>query len=393
MSVRRRTIQDRETGLMKEVWVVDIDFTHPDGRRERIRKHSPVNTRRGAEQYEREVRNALLKGEYKKKKEEIPETQPIPTFKAFSIEFVNTYAKMNNKPSEIHNKERMLRTHLNPYFGSRPLDSITTRDIETYKAKKIESGLSPKSVNNHLAVAGRMFRIAKKWEVIGKTPEVSFLKVKLPDYDFLDFREAERLIAGADPEWRAMIVVALRTGMRLGELRALRWQDVDLVAGKLFVRQAAWNDVIGTPKSGRPREIPLSNDARQSLKAHRHLRGEYVFAGKSGDMLHKAETKWPLRRAWRKAGLREVGWHMLRHTFASHLAMKGVPLKAIQELLGHADIHMTMRYAHMSPDTKRDAVQLLDEPQVRPEESYGTLTAHDGSSRAAALKSAINTDS
>lgn len=71
-------------------------------------------------------------------------------------------------------------------------------------------------------------------------------------------------------------------------------------------------------------------------------------------------TRYAIEHACRKAGLRQVGWHALRHTFASHLAMRGAPLKAIQELLGHATIQMTMRYAHLSPDVSREAVRLLD---------------------------------
>jgi site-specific recombinase XerD len=77
-------------------------------------------------------------------------------------------------------------------------------------------------------------------------------------------------------------------------------------------------------------------------------------------MLGKAESKWPLWRACKRAGLRRIGWHVLRHSFASHLAMRGVPLKAVQELLGHAAIEMTMRYAHLAPAVKRDAVAQLE---------------------------------
>ena len=77
-------------------------------------------------------------------------------------------------------------------------------------------------------------------------------------------------------------------------------------------------------------------------------------------MLTENECKHPLWRTCRRAGLRIIGWHSLRHTFASHLVMRGAPLKAVQELLGHADIRMTMRYSHLSPSVRRDAVALLD---------------------------------
>ena len=101
-----------------------------------------------------------------------------------------------------------------------------------------------------------------------------------------------------------------------------------------------------------------------ALKGHRHLRGKLVFCAADGRMLTKNECKHPLWRACRRAGLRQVGWHMLRHTFASHLVMRGAPLKAVQELLGHASIEMTMRYAHLSPDARKDAVGLLDLTQI-----------------------------
>lgn len=385
MSVRRRSYRDPDTGKVQEAWMVDVKFRHPDGRVERFRKIAPVNTRRGAEHYEREVRHRLLLGQSIQTNKEVEPSKRIPTFKTFSEEFLSNYAMAHNKPSEIHNKKTMLNGHLIPAFGTKRLDTITTRDVEAYVAKKLQSGLKPKTVNNQIAVLSRMFRIAKKWEIVEKIPEVTFLKVQLPEFDFLDFMESERLITGTDPEWETMIVLACRTGLRIGELRALRWQDVDLVAGKLTVRQAVWKTEIGLPKGGRSREIPLSDDAKTVLLSHRHLRSKLVFCNADGSMLTKEQLKWPLWRACKKAGLREIGWHVLRHTFASQLVMMGVPLKVVQEYLGHADIQMTMRYAHLSPDVKRDAVKVLD--------SRGTFGALRGLVPALLPESSTNTDS
>ena len=117
---------------------------------------------------------------------------------------------------------------------------------------------------------------------------------------------------------------------------------------------------LTTPKNGKSREIPLGDDVSAAPKPHRHLRGGVVFCKKDGAMLTKGETKHPLWRACKRAGLRRIGWHVLRHTFASHLVMRGAPLKAAQELMGHTTIKMTERYAHLSPDVRKDAVRLLD---------------------------------
>jgi integrase len=210
--------------------------------------------------------------------------------------------------------------------------------------------------------AGEHAEVVVHREHVSHVPAMKWLKAEEPEFDFLDFDEAARLLDAAKrgPEWFAIILTAIRTGLRIGELRALRWQDVDLVAGKLLVRKAAAKQIVGSPKSRRSREVELGREVRDALKVTRHLRGELVFCHETGRMLTENECRHPLWRACRRAGLRVIGWHTLRHTFASHLVMRGAPLKAVQELLGHADIRMTMRYSDLSPSVRRDAVALLD---------------------------------
>jgi integrase len=198
-------------------------------------------------------------------------------------------------------------------------------------------------------------------------PKVKQLRVTLADFQFLSFEETERFLRAAAPEWRAFLVTALKTGLRVGELLALRWEDLDLVAGRIVVRRTLWHDQEGTPKGGRNREVPLSDEAVATLQAHRHLKGPYVFCERDGKRLNHNRVKDVVPRTCARAGLaKRLTTHDLRHTFASHLVMRGVALKAVQELLGHATIDMTMRYAHLSPDVKRDAVQVLDRPPMRP---------------------------
>ena len=359
MSVRRERRRDPSTGRERQFWMVDVCIESPDGSRQRVRKVSPVQSRRGAERYERDLRWELLWGRRDAGGGD-EESKETPTVAEFAPEFLTDYAEVNNKPSEVHSKESCLRVHLVPWFGRTRLDAVKMRDIDRYKRAKLKAGLSPKSINNHLTVLRKMLVVAVDWEVIETVPRIRWLRVPKPDFDFLDFEEAERLIAGASGQDRALIVTALKTGLRRGELMGLQWQDVDLVGARLRVQRSWVRGHLGTPKSGRNRTVPLSPEAVRTLKEHRHLKGEWVFCGDHGAPLTRDQIKHPLRRAYRKAGLRHMGWHMLRHTFASHLTMRAVPLKVVQELMGHATIEMTMRYAHLSPEVGQKAVHVLD---------------------------------
>lgn len=375
MSVRRDRRNNR--------WFFRKQVRCPDGRGVRIfgvpTTEGLPNTRVGAEEAERRaIHRVLTTGTAKVAALTTP--TEVPTLKEFAPTYL-AVASATNKASSVNAKEMLLRVHILPRLGELRLDQVTYAVIEDFKlalmatplgnVSRKKNGappvpskrtLSKKSINNALTVLRRMLSIARKRGLIASVPEIDWYRVPEGEFDFFTFEEAARLIAAAPEEWRAMITVALRTGLRLGELMALRWQDVDLTAGKLTVRQNVVRGIIGTPKSGKAREVPLSDEALTTLKRHRHLRGPLVFCDLSGRMLRVPTTRYGMERACRIAGLRQAGWHMLRHTFASHLAMRGVPVKVIQELLGHATIQMTMRYAHLSPDVSRDAVKLLDAP-------------------------------
>lgn len=345
----------------------------PDGARTRISGTPTINTKAAATADEHAaIEHTINKARFPERyadpapvsKEVTPITQKeVPHFTTFAEEFVANYAQANNKPSEVQSKRMIINKHLKPAFGKLRLNEITGRDIEAFKAQQItKRKLTAKTVNNHLAVLRRLLVLAHEWGIINTFARVQFLKAPKPEFDYLEFDEAEQLISNADIiTWRPMITLALKTGLRLGELLALRWQDIDLPNKRLFVRQAVARGIVGTPKSGKAREVPLCDLALVSLKAHRHLRGPLIFCKEDGSMLTKEQCKHPLWRACKRAGLRRIGWHALRHTFASHLAMQGAPLKAVQELLGHSTIEMTMRYAHLNQAVRRDAVLLLDQ--------------------------------
>jgi integrase len=349
MSIRQ--IEQRNgSGRLFKFLMIDVTYRHPDGRRERVRKAAEIQNQREAKHEEAQILAALASGTYTKQaeKQHVP-TSDVPLFRDFAKTFIDTYATTNNKPSEVESKRSILKNHLLPAFGATPLDEIRTEQIERYKAAKLKAKLDPKTVNNHLTVLRRMLSLAQEWEMIAAVPKVKWLKAGEIEFRFLTFDEADALIANAG-DWTTMITIGARTGLRIGELLALRWCDVDLAGGRIFVRRAVSRGKIGTPKSGKAREVALSDEAIRALKSHRHLRGELVFCDDAGKMLTRGAVKWPLWSASDRAAVKRMGWHVLRHTFASHLAIRGVSLKAIQELMGHSTMAVTMRYAHLSPD-------------------------------------------
>jgi integrase len=335
--------------------MIHIEHRHPDGRLEIIRRKSPAQTRRGSEAFERTIRDALAVGNYRK------EALRLPTLSAFAAEYL-VHARTKNKRSTLEEKERVIAQHLEPVFGDMELSTIDYPSIEAFKAAQLEEELTAKTINNHLTVLQGLLRYAEKRGVIQRTPIVERLPTADPEFDFLDFEEAEQLIAGAEPEpeWQRAIIVAIHTGLRRGELMALRWEDVDLRVGTIHVRRRWYRGRFDTPKGNRSRLVPLNERASRALEGQRHRRGALVFCREDGSPYPDHQLRAPIRRARKRAGLREVGWHVLRHTFASQLVMRGASLKQVQELLGHRDIKTTMRYAHLSPEVKRDAVVLLD---------------------------------
>lgn len=188
----------------------------------------------------------------------------------------------------------MLKLHLSPFFGSRKLAEIGPAEIEAFKAKKLAEGQSKRSINNHLTALRKVLSLAAEWNVIPKAPKVKGFKVKyeyITEDQFFSFEEAKRLVRAAPSEWRTFVIVALKTGLRVGELLALKWEDVDLVAGQIIVRRTLWCGQEGPPKGGSNRKVPLSDEAIAALKADRHLKGPYVFCDGAGNRLSHSMVK------------------------------------------------------------------------------------------------------
>jgi integrase len=176
------------------------------------------------------------------------------------------------------------------------------------------------------------------------------VKVTQGSSDFLNREESDRLLtATRNLEERALLLFALHTGARAGEQIAFEWQDLDLHNRLVVFRRSSTDGIVGPTKSGKERKVPLTASLQSALLAIRHVKGPRVFSYPDGRPFKLGYLHERLWGACRRAGLRRVRWHDLRHSFASQLVIAGTPLRQVQEWLGHSTILMTMRYSHLAP--------------------------------------------
>ncbi len=338
-----------------------VDFTV---RGERHRLRSPDNRREGAVAFEHTLRSRIAQGQRvylarDPRSRELPLTRQ--TLGAFVPEWFETYVRTNLKPSTQAGYAGALKRYVLPFFGSYELEAITTHLVEDFKAHHERARCSPKTINNALSVLRRALTEAMEWGRLERLPRFKFMKTPPPTFDFLHPWESERLMEATTREpWRLMVRCALRTGMRFGELLGLRWQDVDFERNLLVVRRNVVDGNEGAPKNNRFRTIPLTHTLRSELMATPRI-AERVFVLANGRTPNRWSAIEALQRACIRAGLRPVGWHTLRHTFASQLVGAGVNVAMIQALLGHSTLEMTMRYAHVSSQHMQTSVDALED--------------------------------
>jgi integrase len=291
----------------------------------------------------------------------------VPTLAEFKDRFLDGYARANRqKPSGIAAKETVLRVHLLPLLGSTRLDAISTERVQRLK-HHLESK-SPKTVNNVLTVLNVLLKKAVEWGAIERAAcAIRLLRVPRSSAGFYDFDEYERLVEAArSDDQNAYLIVLLggEAGLRCGEMMALEWSDIDLGKRQLRIERSEWKGHVTSTKGGRVRFVPLTARLATTLHAHRNLRGARVLCQRDGSPLTQKIVQDYVRRAVRRAQLAKGGVHRLRHSFCSHLAMRGAPARAIQELAGHQDLATTQRYMHLSPAAIEGAIRLLDTPKT-----------------------------
>jgi len=303
----------------------------------RIQESLKTDNRKLAEKLYAKVLTDIVEGRY------------FETAKAKTIQFQD----MTDKYLKEHAHSRDSRTveTLLTFFAGYVIYQIKTKVIAEYRSMRLKS-VKPATVYQELALLRRMFNVAiKEWEWCKDNP-VSRLSFSVGNRNARDrwlTMEEEKLLLekATNPFWlRSLIMVALHTGMRRGEILDLRWQNVDLL--KRLIR-------IVKSKNGEKRSIPMSNTLFNLFKEInvRDISGR-VFPISGSSLRHAFD------KVTEKASLEDFHFHDLRHTFATRLVQNGVDLYKVKELLGHKTISMTMRYAHHYPESLRSSVEVLD---------------------------------
>jgi integrase len=349
-------------------WEVDIKVRRPDGSEIRERRRSRLSSKSAAKRWGEARELELLQQVLTPQPEAETERKEAPTLKAFASRFIAEYAEAERqKPSSIAAKRTTLEAHLIPLFGDKKLDEISDADVQQLKVQL--KSRAPKTVNNQLTTLSMILKKAVEWKVIDRVPcTIRLLKVPKGNPPFYDFEQYARLVEQAKTDWRAHLIVLLGgvAGLRLGEMMALEWSDIDFtvgLAGQITVARSEWKAEVTMPKGGRIRHVPMTTELAAALRGYRHLRNRRVLVQDDGSSVTMKVIQNHAKRAATRAHVK-AGVHILRHTFCSHLAMKGAPARTIQELAGHVDLSTTQRYMHLTPSAKHEAIRLLESPNA-----------------------------
>ena len=290
-------------------------------------------------------------------------------FNDFIDKWLDEYAAPRIKPNTLYKYKNSINCHVRPTLGKFYTSKISANDIRSLMSKMIKFR-SPKTVNNILTMLKTIFKYARRWGYIQVSPaeDIDKFRVEHQEMDFLKPQEIVVLLSHCHEPFKTLLQTAVLTGMRKGELLGLQWGDIDWNSNTIFVRRSLkWRSAKDTkegqckwyfdsPKTRYSvRAVTMSPRLQEALEIHRINASinewDLIFTNSEGKPLDPDNlVKREFQPALRLAGLRQIRWHDLRHSYTSLLIAQGENIKFIQSQLGHASIQTTMdRYGHLLP--------------------------------------------
>jgi len=279
---------------------------------------------------------------------------------------------------------RILNNHILPILGNRSLQRLSARDLDSLYARKLDEGLTPRTIEGIHLVIHMALKQAVRWRLVARNVSEDASpprETQSHERQIVTPEQAQQLLAAAKGHrLEAMITLALSTGMRRGELLALRWRDIDFQHKSLYVQRSV-NRLPGGYRVTEPktasgkRKITLPQFVIEALQQHRIRQLEaklkagpaweehdLVFCNMKGRFLNTQSLFVLFSSLLKKAGLPHMRFHDLRHSAATILLAMGVPIKVVQELLGHRDIGTTLNvYGHVLASMQQEAMDKLDD--------------------------------
>jgi integrase len=273
---------------------------------------------------------------------------------------------LERKPSTLGDYRSILRRHAEPFFAVRQLERIDADQIRRFLLAKKAEGLATKTITNQLIFLHGLFAHAVKRGWIPFNPVAAVDRPRAPasdpDIRYLGLEEVEALLRAVPDDWfgpteHALYLTAAMTGLRQGELIALRWMDIDWQARRIRVRRNYTRQAFGTPKSRRSsRSVPMTDRVAGQLERHfqasafQHDEDLAFCHPHTGNPLDSSKLRKRFKEALARAELRSVRFHDLRHTFGTHCASAGISMRTLQEWMGHRDFKTTLIYADYAPN-------------------------------------------
>lgn len=289
------------------------------------------------------------------------DTCKVISFNEIAEEWLETHSKIYNSKNQYYNNILRINRHLKPFFKDRGIvniKNINPKLINDYIAEKKNEGYKNSTINRTLETLRKILNDCITWGYLKQNPfdRISKLKETEQSCNYLNKDEVKIFLENCSKVFYPVACCAVYTGMRVGEIISLKKGKVNLEKLVIEVDKS----LEGPTKSRKVRYIPIHTELAEVLKKTIDKnKGEYVFPKNKRGEKRGRDFRTAMKNTLERAGLKKIRFHDLRHTFASNFIMSGGNILSLNKILGHSDLKMTMRYAHLAPDYLEGEIERL----------------------------------